>query len=179
MNDFKLKTHADFQDVKVYWCAQQVSFFFGGNHHYLAFITRGIIPTSPAEFREVKGYKFQTISINGNSNMALVANDSGDIKGVESWLNGSIYNRFQLNEISPPSGSGLQFANKIIEIAKNYNKNVSARPLVWHISELNCASVVNSVLKHAGVPQNIRTKAGDFKYVDWGEDVEINDSYFR
>ena len=155
MGDFKLKTHDDFKDIRVYWAAQQVSFSMLGNHHFMFFLSLSSGPkfNTGAIVSKVGSYKFFTLSVNTTPGreMMLNANDVDDQRAVKNWLQGKNPNRFQLNEVPSPSGSGVIFANKLLRLARVYNKNVKKYQLKYHLTDLNCASAVNSIFKAAGV----------------------------
>ena len=137
--------------------------------------------------------------------MKLHLNVGGDTDKISEWLKGNKKKKvkhLQLNRVPSPFGSkadklGRVFASKVALKIKIYNKNVSKKPLAkttfakainfvdgkqdhgaWSPLQ-NCATVVNSVFKAAGVSSLMRQKCGEFDGIDWGEEEELDKSYFN
>lgn len=171
----------------VYWCALPTRILRIGstdyfNHSYLAIVTpdNHSFAVSARNLKPAGRYKYITLSITSGE-MTLDPNDRLDSKAVENWLvlrNNISTMRFQVNEVSPPNASGVTFANKILQLARNYNAGKGPKELYWGPT-LNCHSIVNSLLSAAGVSAGERSKCGNFVGLDPGNNTVVNPSYFR
>ena len=171
--------------AKVYWTARDLSSFFWGNHQFIL-ITFGVNESSvKTKVNDENGTKF--IILAGHQpqgNLIFLPNEPDDVKSVREFITPSSisgWSDFDLerHSISPPTGGGLSFANKLEELAYKYESNTKDNPVDYDLWDRNCATWVNTLLKVANVPESERKKAGEFNGIDWGEEDLLDENLFK
>lgn len=169
----------------VYWAARDLDGVPWGNHQFILIymdVKQSLLKTKP-EFSG--GQKFSTLGghkVSGN--LVLVANQTADVKSVKEVLDPSTnvgWSDFDMEEkkIAPPTGGDWSFSVEVERLAYNYDRNVKATPQEYDLTDENCATWVNTLLKIAGVSKARRTKLGEFSGIDWGEEDLLDESLFK
>jgi len=143
------------------------------------------------QWQHYSGKKFFTLGAfkkkEGSTNRLLVDyNETNDVLAVKEILNPDIVKWYkpdldlQRHEVKPPGSQTTDaFVRELIVKAELYKKNEAKKHVPYNLIDENCACWVNSLFKACGVDQKTRLKAGEFSGVDWGEEDEIDASYFR
>jgi len=121
----------------------------------------------------------------GSKRLLVVNNDSTDVHAVKEVLNPAMASRqwadldLEKHEIMPPTGKTPDaFVKDILVKVALYKKNEAKKSVPYSLIDENCACWVNSLMKACGISQAARLKAGEFSGFDWGEEDEIDASYF-
>jgi hypothetical protein len=177
----------------IYWCARDLAGSPWGNHHFIL-VMQGdpkITSTMGVKWQTYAGRDFMTIAAfarkQGGSTRLLVGyNDSSDVHSVKEVLNpklaASQWADYDLERhaVKPPGGKTKDaFVKDILVKAELYKKNEAKKGIPYSLIDENCACWVNSLLKACGVSKTTRLKAGEFSGFDWGEEDEIDESYFK
>ena len=60
----------------------------------------------------------------------------------------------------------------------NYKSGKSGSRYKYNLINSNCATVINTIFKLVGYPQDQRERLGEFSGIDWGEEKAVPDSLF-
>ncbi|MGH9948330.1 MAG: LysM peptidoglycan-binding domain-containing protein [Pyrinomonadaceae bacterium] len=169
--------------AKVYWSARNLGAWWNpfGNHHFVliknANVVEGLVPV------EYKGEKFLTLggfSINGL--LIFEANNASDVQSCKDKIDGRRWEPdmdLQRHRVAPPNGSDPAFAALLAKLARNFERNSRTSPIPYELFGDNCSAWVNTIFKVAGVPLGERRRAGQFRGIDAGEQIEIPEELFK
>lgn len=178
---------------KIYWAARDLAGSPWGNHHFILVVqgTPKITSTMSVKWQSCAGTEFMTIAtfkknLGGTNRLVLGYNETSDVHSVKEVLNPKIaakqWSDFDMarHEVSPPGGKTKDaFVKDILVKAEAYKKNEAKKNVPYSLVDENCACWVNSLFKACGVSKKARLTAGEFPGFDWGEEDEIDASYFK
>jgi len=192
----------DFLGLKVSWASRDLSSFFLGNHQFIIFEydSKDDAPLSVRKLlKEVKckktrckvyvatiGLEQRPLEVDGQKQKHMIwwyVNESEDIEAYKEQFCKKDKRKhfwdwdYQANEIEGFDEPKL--VDKIMEGFENFKNNIKDKPTKYDLWDLNCATWVNSLLKYAGVDENQREEKGEFSGIDWGEEDEGLESYFK
>lgn len=168
--------------VKVYWSARDLDGPPVGNHQFILITFSKDILFPEFVTQTVGKTRFITLGAFRSSDGKLVfeANNRADVMSVKEHQDPGNYTSWwkpdydlEAHEVTPPTGNGQLFAQKLIRQAKNYERNTKTAARSYSLLDENCASWVNSMFKKAGVSRSDRMRLGEFSGFDWGEEDEV------
>lgn len=180
-------------EIGVFWMSRNLGIDLVNpgvaNHHYIL-ITLSDEVCNWGKFKVVsfRETKFMTLGgFSDGQNMVYRANDSNDTASMKEIIGRGLFARIinpfdwdtQKHSVRSPMGSNLQFAQKIVQLAENYERNTRANPFVYRLFWGNCASWVNTIFKIAGVSEQERRSKGQFIGIDAGENLVIPEKLFK
>ncbi len=177
----------------IYWCTRDLGSYLApvGNHHFIL-VVQGqpkITSTMHVKWKTCKEKDFLTIGAfrakkNGSARLLLEYNNSGDVASVEEVLDtskvGYVWDYdLERHKLKPPGGKTEDaFLKELITRAEKYKANEANKKVDYSLVDENCACWVNSLLKACGMSKKERIAAGEFSGFDWGEEDELDASYF-
>lgn len=85
---------------------------------------------------------------------------------------------YQGHKVNAPTGDSRSFAQRLVQLALNFQENSKTSPIPYALFGDNCAAWVNTLFKVAGVSFTDRMRAGQFWGIDACEKKEIPDKMF-
>lgn len=108
-------------------------------------------------------------------------NDDGDVFAVREHIDPEKYIKpavpdfdLELRFVGGPSA----LARSMARLVKIYRVNTKNDKPTYKLSDTNCAAWVNTLMGLAGISQEKRVELGEMKGLDWGEEEEVDASWF-
>lgn len=171
--------------AKVYWASRDLSSFIFGNHQFILVLLGKEENMIKVTTKEEKGTRFVTIAGHQpNGDLVYVPNEPADVDSVRETLNSKLKGNFydydlEKHYITPPNGNSWDFALSLEVLAEKYAVNTKISPVKYSLTDRNCSTWVNTMLKISGVSKSDRLTAGEFNGIDWGEEDLLDESLFK
>ncbi len=171
--------------AKVYWASRDLSSFVWGNHQFLLVFLGKNESMQKIKTQEESGTRFVTIAGHQpNGNLVYVPNEPSDVASVKETLNKKLKGNFydydlEKHLLTAPNGNAWSFALELEALAEKYVVNTTTSPVKYSLTNRNCSTWVNTMLKIAGVSASARLTAGEFSGIDWGEEDLLDESLFK
>ena len=162
------------KDVGIYWCTRPLDgWILPANHHFILvkwdenFISRDILP------KDNENAWCTLAAFQENKRLHFKLNETKDFTHVQSD------SFLQVQKVLPDIDINI-FIKTILDLAFKYKANTKQERDApkFDICNINCATWVYTLLTVAGITKNKLQELGEFWGIDWGEENQINESYF-
>ena len=170
---------------KVFWCARDLDGVPVGNHQFILIQVDPIYGLPPFSIKEEKGVRFATLAAyNVGGNLEFRDNHPTDEQAVREFINPKkrgLLSDYDLEKhrVPSPLSSDQQFAETLVKQALAFKVKTQSKKIQYNLSDENCSTWINTMLKVAGVSLANRQKHGEFSGIDWGEEDLLDESYFQ
>ena len=179
---------ASYDGRNVYWAARDIEYFPPvGNHHFVIMTFHSLEdspnPAQTVEISDGHGRRIYVLSyalfpVWPECNVEIKVNAAQDVEAFEEYFcntQGVLCDfDFEGHKIPPPPGMGMkEFMQKISDAALK-SKDWLAQHLgqcKYNPLDRNCATWVNDLMTHVGVPEEVRRAHNDFEGLDVGHDA--------